>query len=207
MKINLLWAPMLLVASSAQAGIELGFGLAAQSGSRVEVPIVVSGLVDVSAPSLAAYDLDIGSDSRRLAFSSVSFGNQLDVFGLGINPAAAESVGPVPGLLNLYELSLDSGNDLDAFQADSFTLATLAFNVLQPGSSDLTMVANALSDAHGESLPGVSVQTSATVTTVPIPPAAWLMLSGLGFGVRQPLIPKTRLRTGFKPAFDRVYRN
>lgn len=176
---------MLLLASASQASITLGFGLVTQSGATVDVPIWVSGLSDGSAPSLGAYDLDIGFDIQFLDYASVRFSNQLDVYQSGLNPAAVEPVESVPGLLNLYELSLDSVNDLNAFQANSFTLATLTFNVLKPSNSTLTMAVNALSDAQGDPLRNVRVQTSAPITTVPIPPASWLMLSGLGLWLRR----------------------
>lgn len=155
----------------------------AQTGNSVNVQISISGLGQGSAPSLGAYDLNLDFDADYLAFSGAVWGdallgNQLDLFNVGGNPSGAELI--APGTINLYELSLDSVADLNDLQADSFTLATVGFQVLKAGTSLLTLSANAVADAEGNDLAVTSL--SAPVTTVPLPPAMPLMLSGL-FGV------------------------
>ncbi len=182
----LLLTALLLLAGNAQAAIQLGLVTPSQSGNTLQLSLLVSGLGEQAAPALSGYDLGIAFDHNQLAFSGASFGdpllgNQLDLFNLGMNPGVAE-LAP-SGLLNVFELSLDSSQDLNALQADSFTLATLHFNVLQAGSSQMAISVIAFSDADGNSLsPGV---TGATITTVPLPATAWLMLGGLGLLLRR----------------------
>ena len=151
-----------------------------QIGNSVNVQIGVSGLSQYSAPSLGAYDLDLSFDPSLLRFSGAVFGdatlgNQLDLFSLGGNSSSADLT--APGIVNFYELSFDSVADLNSLQADSFTLATLSFDVLDFGTSDLTLSVNAFGDAEGYDLPVTTLSTS--VTTVPLPSAIFLMASGL----------------------------
>jgi hypothetical protein len=187
-------AVFLLFVGSTHASIFINPGISftmvsisdvAQAGSSVNVKISISGLGQASSPSLGAYDLDLGFDAGYLAFSGAVWGdallgNQLDLFNVGGNPSGAELV--APGIINLYELSFDSVADLNSLQADGFTLATVSFDVLKAGSSQLTLSANAFADAEGNDLAVITL--SAPVTTVPLPPAMLLMLSGLlGLGL------------------------
>ncbi len=181
---------LLLFTGITQANISLGISPITQSGNSVNLGIVISGLSSASAPSLGGYDFDIGFDPAHLSFNSAIFGdsvlgNQLDLFNLGSNYTTANLVSP--GILNLSELSFDAIADLNTLQADSFTLATLSFNMLNPGTSQLTVAINVLSDAEGSAL--LANNTSVDITTVPVPGAAWLMLSGLGvFFRKNPLL-------------------
>lgn len=149
--------------------------------SSFDVALVISGLGSGTAPSLGAFDLDVGYDSVVLGFSNVVFGNQLDLFSLGSLTFFSSGAGSV----NLYQLSLDDLNDLNTLQADSFTLATLSFNALSAGVSPLSISLNAISDADGnalaiDSIVGDSVTVNANPNTGSVPePAAWMLL-GLG---------------------------
>jgi hypothetical protein len=173
---------MLLLANGiVQAAINLGVNPIAQSGDSVDIGIVISGLDSGVAPSLSTYDLDLYFDQSQLSFASAVFGdsvlgNQLDLFNFGSNPAFTGITSP--GVLNLFELSFDSSADLNDLQADSFTLATLTFNILNAGTSQLDILINALGDADGNSL-GDATATPAAITTVPLPPAFFMMFSGL----------------------------
>lgn len=187
-------AAFLLLTGSTHASVFINPGVSftllsisdiAQTGNSVNVQISISGLGQGSAPSLGAYDLNLDFDAGYLAFSGAVWGdallgNQLDLFNAGDNPSGAELI--APGTINLYELSLDSVADLYNLQADSFTLATVGFQVLKAGTSPLTLSANAVADAEGN---GLAVTTLSTpVTTVPLPSAMLLMLSGLlGLGL------------------------
>ncbi len=172
-------AAALCFSSSIQAS-SLGFGSITQTGQQLNVELAISGLGDGMADSLSTYDLDILFDSSHLAYVSSSFGdselgNQLDLFGFGDNFAFSGTV--VTGVLNVYEESFDLAEDLNNLQASSFNLATIAFDILKSDISQLQLLVNALGDANGNSLS--ATLNTATVTTVPVPAAFWLMASGL----------------------------
>lgn len=156
-----------------------------QTGDSVDVGIGISGLGAGGSPSLGAYDLDLRFDANQLAFTGAVFGdtllgNQLDLFDFGANPRSAEL--SAAGTVNLFELSLDAAADLNALQADSFTLATVSFKVLNAGTGELTLIGNALSDADANPLSAVDMSVS--ITTVPLPSAIFPMAFGLlGLGV------------------------
>ncbi len=126
--------------------------------------------------SLGAWDVDIIYDPSILAFSGVVFGDELDLFGLGLNPSGAFEF--APGLVDLFEISLDVAFDLDIFQPGSFTLATLTFDTLTPGTSPLDITIDALSDSTGF-IPLAATAQSGSITVVPEPGTLLLMGSGL----------------------------
>jgi hypothetical protein len=149
------------------------------SGGIVEVGVEVSDLGNGVAPSLSTFDIDISYNSGMLLFNSVSFGDpllgdQLDVLGLG---GVSSYDNSVSGLINLFKMSLDTASDLDALQADSFTLATLSFNAIGTGNSTLGIVINSLGDADGNLL--TATVDHGAVTVIPLPPAFPLLGSGL----------------------------
>jgi hypothetical protein len=124
----------------------------------------ISGLGDGVAPSVGTYDINIFFDSSILQSNAVTFGdpllgNQLDIFGFG----SIQSVTPIAGGLNLFELSLDLASDLDDFQAPAFTLATLTFQAIGVGVSAVTPDVLALGDALGEPLEFQAAGPSVTV--------------------------------------------
>ena len=118
-------------------------------GDTVTVSIDVYGLGAGSAPSIGTFDFDVRFDPALLTFGYATFGNQLDILGLGDIQAATPSI---PGSVNLFELSLDSATDLNNLQLPAFTLATLMFDTLAEGTSPLTVTVNALGDADGNAL-------------------------------------------------------
>lgn len=146
-------------------------------GSSTSVDLVISGLGDGAAPSLGTFDLDVGFDSSVLSFSGATFGDQLDLFGLGSFQDVIAGVGTV----NLFELSFDFVDDLDAFQQQSFVLATLSFDALAGGSSALSISVNALGDSNGDSLEAELVAGNINVQRVSaVPEPASLPLIGIG---------------------------
>jgi len=182
---------LLLVTNVANASISLGFGESIQTGSTVNIDVTISGLGIEVAPSLYDYSIDISFDSSHLSFSEASFGdsvlgNQLDLFDLGNDSGAL--VKDVD-LLNIYEFSFDEVTDLNDYQADSFTLATLSFNILQYGNSQLSFIGYDLGDTNLDEFGIGNLLTATlgtgTVSTVPVPAAFWLMASGLGLLYRQ----------------------
>ncbi|MCQ8117723.1 cohesin domain-containing protein [Methylomonas rosea] len=164
----------------ADAAIDLHFAPLNQAADAIEIGLSISGLGD---DALATYDFNIQFDPTHLAFSSVAFGDpflgdELDVFNLGGNSVAADLL--APGVLNLFESSLDDAADLQALQANSFTLAIIRFNLLSSGSSQLDFLINSLADAGGD---GLSANTAPltvnTVAAVPLPGMFWPMVGGL----------------------------
>ena len=114
-------------------------------GNLFSINLVISGLSSGTAPSVGTFDLDLFFDPLLLSFVSGTFGNQLDILGLG----SLQTISPGFGTVNFFELSLDTIDDLNNLQADSFILATLTFDTLVVGTSSLTLNVNALGDAEG----------------------------------------------------------
>ena len=164
----------------ADAAIGLHFAPLSQTAEAIEIGLSISGL---GADALGTYDFNIQFDPTHLAFAGVAFGDpvfgdELDVFSLGGNSVAADLL--APGVLNLFESSLDDAADLQALQADSFTLAVIRFNVLSGGSSELDLLINGLADAGGNLLSASAAPlTVNTVAAVPLPGMFWPMVGGL----------------------------
>jgi len=147
----------------------------AEVGDGVVVQLGISGLGNGMAPSLGVYDIDVAYDPAILAFGEVTLGAELDLFGLG----SLSSVSHAAGTINLFELSLDTVGDLADLQAPAFTIATLRFDAIALGTSELTVTLNALGDANGDSIVSQLQNASVTVQPVPLPAGAGLLLSGL----------------------------
>lgn len=161
--------------------IAIGFDPASQSvnpGDPVELAVRISGLGDLVAPSLGAFDLDVSFDPGVLAYTGADFGDpllgdQLDLFALGSVSGAT----PALGAVNLFEISLDLPDDLNTLQAQSFVLFTLHFDALAPGASALTLAANELGDAYGDPL-NADLEPG-SVGVVPEPGSAQLVAPGV----------------------------
>jgi hypothetical protein len=149
----------------------------ASLGTSFTVAITISGLNDFTAPSLGVFDVDVNFDPSILSFGSVSYGDpilgdQLDLFGLG--SLTATTLGT--GFVNLFELSLDSIDDLNGSQAGDFTLATLGFDALAVGVSPLRFTVNALGDAEGNTL-SADAGTGVANVVQPVPEPALFLLT------------------------------
>ena len=180
--IESVFATLLLASGMTHAGIELGFGPmpVAGYGDNFSIGVAISGMEIGVAPSLGAYDLDISFDPNHLAFTGATFGddvlgNQLDLTHAGDNPSGADEINP--GVINLFEVSFDSAEDLNNLQADGFFLAYLNFHVLQAANSQLDISINALGDADGNPLGATT--NSTPISTIPLPSAFWLLSSAL----------------------------
>lgn len=139
-------------------------------GSQANVALQISGLGASAAPSLGAYDVTISFNPLVLQFANLNFGDpvlgdQLDLFGLG----NIQSISTTTNSVEIFELSLDSIDDLNALQAANFTLATLIFNATGVGTSPLNITVNALSDAYGDALGAGIRNGSVAVSAVPEP--------------------------------------
>jgi PEP-CTERM motif-containing protein len=178
------------LSQSSVHAISLSFVPSSQTvtaGSSADVAVRISGLGNLTAPSLGAYDITIGFNTAVLSFNSVVYGDpvlgdQLDLFGLG----SLTSTPPSAGSVELFELSLDSPSDLDSFQAPDFILARLTFNTLGVGTSSLTFSGVVLADAaNGDPLTAQLGTGSVTVegdrgTAIPAPEPSSMLLIGLG---------------------------
>jgi len=164
------------------SAISIGFSPSSQAvdvGDTVSVELTITGLGNLAPASLGVFDLDVLFDPTVLAPSGVVFGDpvlgdQLDLFALGSLTASDDST---PGILNLFELSLDSASDLDSLQAGSFTLATLDFTAVSLGSSALDATIHALGDAFGDRL--VADVTPGSISPIPEPSGLVTFLTGL----------------------------
>ncbi len=149
-------------------------------GSTAAVQITIAGLGLHSAPSLGAYDLNVAFNPAILSFTGLTFGDplngdQLDISGTGsISDFSILS----PGLLEFYEISLDSSTLLDTQQLDHFVLATLRFSTLAPGISPLTPSLNSAGDSVGASLAPSLVAGQIAVIQTPEPGTIGLLLIG-----------------------------
>jgi len=151
-------------------------------GNSFTVDLVISGVVDLGAPSVGSFDIEFAYDDALLGFDTVTFGgpgpDQLDLLNFGPITFLDSSS---PGTVLLGEVSLDDTDTLNDFQAGTFTLARLHFTGLAAGTADLAVIAALFADALGDdltidTLPGI---TSIQVV-VPVPAAAWLFVSSLG---------------------------
>jgi hypothetical protein len=155
------------------------------AGSATTVKLSISGLGFATPPSLGTFDLDLTYDPNILIFSAFTFGDpglgdQVDLGGFGL--ASVDS--SIPGVLNLFELSLDAAADVDELQPDSFLLGVTTFTAVAPGFSSLDILINALGNALGDHLSATILNGSVTVipgTLVPdLGVGAWaLALSGV----------------------------
>jgi hypothetical protein len=170
----------LILAGTCQAGVVLQISPASQAvalGSQLSLAVDISGLG--GGVALGVYDIDLAFDPTVLSYNSILFGTQLDLFGLG----DIQSATPGSGLVNLFELSLESASDLNSLQASAFTLAILTFDTLAPAAnSPVTLSVNALGDGSGNSIAAALDNGAVSVTsatTTPEPGSASLLLTML----------------------------
>lgn len=161
-------------------------------GSSFDVELFISELGDFAAPSISTYDLDVSFDLTVVSFDRVVFGdpvlgNQLDLFGFGTVSSELPGVGAV----NLFELSLDLPGDLDSNQAGSFVLATLRFDAISAGTSQLSLTTNVVGDSLGNPLATTVGNGSVEVEAIPEPSTFVL----LGMGVVAAVIGHRRKKT------------
>lgn len=173
---------LLFLAFSAQGGtIGLGINPITQQvigGSPVYVGVLISGLGNGTAPSLGAFDLDVGYDESILEYHSATFGDpflgdQLDLLGFG----SISGDTSVSGSVNLFEVSFDPVATLNSDQAPGFNLVTLLFRAAQSGTRPIGLSNVVLSDADGNAL-SADIR-GGSVSVVPLPGAVWLFGSAM----------------------------
>lgn len=153
-------------------------------GDPVDVDIVIVGLGFRSAPSLGAFDFDLAFDPtvlNPLGMPAVSFGTGLD---LGIAGSIQGAAPTAPGVINMFEVSLESLFNLESNQADFFTLATVSFTALAPGASLLTLNNVVLADGIGDRMDALVMDARINVRDLapaPVPLPASLPLLAVAF--------------------------
>jgi len=148
-------------------------------GDTFAVQFTAVNFVDYGAPSLGAFDINVDFNSSVIRYSSMTWGNQLDILGFG-SVRSFDSTQAQSGHLNSYEVSLDDPADLDSLQAGNFVLFTLNFTAIDTGRSTLDLGINDLSDSRGVSLSSTSISTPGIeVNAVPVPAALPLFASAL----------------------------
>src|ERR1700733_1498757 len=140
-------------------------------GSMVNMTLEIGGLGDHTAPSLGVFDLNLDFNPSILSFDNAVFGDpilsdQLDPTGGGntITFASASS-----GSVELFDLSLDSANDLNNLQEPTFVLASLTFDAVDVGTSQLVLTINTLGDADGNPLSADVENANIDVNASPVP--------------------------------------
>jgi len=119
-------------------------------GSQVKLTIWISGLGDLMAPSLGAYDFTLNYDPATLRYDSYSLGDFLAPFNPSVSSPPA--VDDINGSINLFEISTDDAIDLNATQPSTFNLASIWFSAIGVGSSSLNLSSVILADGNGDPL-------------------------------------------------------
>jgi hypothetical protein len=183
--------------ASTQAAVVISFSPSAQAvdvGDIATVDLVVSGLGNGAAPSLGAWAVTFDYDPSIVSISmgGITFGSLLDLPPFGSDTSLSTAGG---GNVSLFEVSFADALDLDAAQPDSFTLATLNFSALAPGSSPLSVTFVDLSDEVGRHLDAGAqngvIRVRGGEVTVPEPAVGVLPLALVWGGA---LIIRRRLR-------------
>ncbi len=172
----------LLMLAPASQGTSINFVPAAQNpalNASVFVDVSVSGLGDLTAPTLGGFDLSIDYNNAVLTPVAFSFGNLLG------DPAFLEAITffVLGDPVSVSEVSLLSPSALDALQPASFALGTLEFLAIGQGSSPLSFTSATLSDGFGEPLAAQASSGSVTVGTQVIPEPGTLCLVAGGLAI------------------------
>jgi hypothetical protein len=108
------------------------------AGNSFSVGVVISDLNGPAPPlALTDFDLDISYNPSLLNALGVSFGT-----GLGNPPDISGFDLSSVGIVDLFAVSFANYATLRGLQGDSFTLATLTFRALAPGTDSLAFVNN-----------------------------------------------------------------
>jgi hypothetical protein len=143
-------------------------------GLPLTVYLQISGLGNLTSPSVGTFDLNVAFDPTVLSFNAATFGgpilgDQLDPTGLG---NTINFVNPGFGIVELFDVSLDSSSQLNSLQPSSFILGGISFNTVGIGTSPLDLTVNSLGDSDGNPL-SVQLQNGSVIvgamSTVPEP--------------------------------------
>jgi hypothetical protein len=187
----------------AKAAISLSLQPSSQTinvGNSAAVDLVVSGLGNLTAPSLGGFAVDLSFDPSILSGLSASFGTQLD---LGVAGSVQFSDLSTPGLIHLDEVSLELAADLNAAQPGSFILGTLNLTGVGGGLGALNFTSASLSDEEGQSLSfttsGGEIQVNGPSRVPDAGSTAALLLLGM-LGLALPRVHSLRRELSFAMA-------
>jgi len=190
---SLLTLAMILLAPNAMA-ISIGFSsltnlnpFAVSNGDSVAVDVVIT---DRGSDIVTAYDIDIAYDSNILTATDVNFGGLL-----GTPPSTSQQSFDLtnPGIVDITEQSLLDEALLEIMQPDDFTLATVTFNAIADGVSDLDLIwttGNSVSGANNQVIIDTNVSVSGNqliIANVPEPTSIALLSMGaiVAFGLKK----------------------
>ena len=127
-------------------------------GDTFTADVVVSGLGNLAAPSLGAFDLNLTFNPSVVNFVGITFGQLLGDPMAG-PVEAVTGFAAAAGSLNAFSVSLLTPAQLVALQPASFTLFTVTLQVVGTGDSSLDVLPNAvLGDQLGAPLPKGAIQ-------------------------------------------------
>jgi hypothetical protein len=154
-------------------------------GDTALVNIDVSGLGNGAAPALAAFTgILIGYDGGLLTPTTVTFSNRLGDSGNPIETLLLSNLF-FPGAVQLDGASFLTAAELYALQTSpggTFTLATIAFQGIAAGLSNVTLTFGSLSDENGLDIMTSTTGGLITVNgTSAVPePSTWMLLTSAG---------------------------
>lgn len=156
------------------AGVQNVFSV--EAGTSFDVDIVVEGLAP-SDPPITGIEFLLSYASSTIGATGVVSGGFLPPGGAPLPPPLPPTLSPVSLFeLNLYFGPLPPGSNQGA------TLATISFNALAPGVSNLTLGPVLLTSSF---LPVFSIVNNASITVtgsaapIPLPGTSFLVLVGL----------------------------
>ena len=164
--------------------ISLSFQPSSQTvgvGAAFDVNLVVTGLEDGINEIVGAFALDVTYNATVLQATGATYSTLLGALGTDAFPDA-----PVlaPGLVSLLNGSLLSDLDLASLQPDSFTLATIHFSALSPGTSLLTFAGTTeLVGRNAATLQFNRLQGAVQVNAAAVPEPGTILLLGAGLGL------------------------
>lgn len=170
-----------------------------EPGSSLFVDIAVSGLVAGDAPSLTAFELDLGFDDTAIDFVALQFlpfgsgvslvngsGQPCTLANLdGVCDVLLDSLASV-GNVNLAAASLVAPADVNAAQPASGVLASLEFLVQAPGTTTLAFTQIALSGTISGTSQGTLAASASPLGLSVVPePATLMLLSSVALALRR----------------------
>ena len=165
-------------------------------GETTLVDLIVSGLGDGESPSLGGFQATVTYNPLVLMLGSVEFGSELNPFPDGMY------FDDMMGGIFLFETSWLPSVALNNTQPGTFTLATMGFKGIEPGTSPLAIGSNTVLSNEGgpvaepsmgasaslvattldyqiDGSPTITVEMEKPPAAIPLPATVLLMVPGL----------------------------